>query len=119
MKKSVKAVLCLALVAILLVSLVACGGGVSGRYELTTMEANGQSIDIASLKALAGAEVDMYIELFDDGTGVLKMDTETTKMTYANGKIWPTDSPDEAVPFTVKGDTLTMEQDGVKLVFEK
>ena len=119
MKKSVRAVLCLSLVAILLVSLVACGGGVAGRYELVSMEANGQTLDIASLKAMAGTDVDMYIELFEDGTGVMKMDGETTQMSYADGKIWPTNAPDEKVEFTVKGDTLTLEQSGVKMVFEK
>ena len=119
MKKSVKAVLCLSLVAVLLVSLVACGGGVAGRYDLISMEAGGQTLDIASLKALAGSDVDMYIELFEDGTGVMKMDGETTKMSYADGKIWPTNSPDEKIPFDVSGDTLTLEQDGVKMVFKK
>ena len=55
----------------------------------------------------------------EDGTGVMKMDGETTQMSYADGKIWPTNAPDEKVEFTVKGDTLTLEQSGVKMVFEK
>ena len=119
MKNSVRAALCLSLVVILLVSLVGCGGGVAGRYNLVTMEAGGQSLDIAALQSLAGTSADMYIELKSDGTGVMKMDTEVTDMVYADGMIWPAGSPDEKVSFTVSGDTLTLEQDGVKMVFKK
>ena len=118
MKKSVKAVLCLSLVAILLVTLVACGG-IAGRYDLVTMEAGGQSMDIAALKALTGQEMDMYLELNSDGTGVMKMDGETTEMVYDDSQIWPASDPDDKVAYTVDGDTLTIEQDGVKMVFKK
>lgn len=118
MKNSVRAALCLSLVVVLLVSLVACGG-FAGRYDLVSMEAGGQTLDIAALQALAGTTADMYIELNSDGTGVMKMDSEVTDMVYADGKIWPVGAPDEKVPFTVDGDTLPLEQDGVKMVFKK
>ena len=119
MKKTVRAALCLSLVAILLVSLVACGGGVAGHYNLVSMEMGGQKMDIAALQALAGTSVEMYIELNDDGTGVMCMDGETTEMCYGDGMIWPVNDADDKVPFTVDGDTLTLEQDGMKMVFEK
>lgn len=118
MKKTVKAAFCLSLVAILMVSLVACGG-VAGRYNLVSMEMGETKLDIESLKAMAGTDVEMYIELNDDGTGVMNMDGETTQMAYADGKIWPVNEADDKVPFTVNGDTLTLEQDGIKMVFKK
>lgn len=119
MKRTIKAVLCLILVMGIVCSLAACGNDIVGRYELIEMESNGQKLDIAALKSLAGSDIDMYLELFEDGTGVLKMDGDTTQMSWADGMIWPTNQGDEKVAFTVDGDVLTLEREGVKLVFKK
>ena len=118
MKKSVKTILCLVLVIGIVCTLAACGG-VAGRYELASMAMGDQEMDIAALKALAGTDVEMYIELKDDGTAVLAMDGEVTEMQWADGEMWPANNPSDKIPFTVDGDELTMEQSGIKLIFKK
>ena len=119
MKKTVSTVLCLVLVLGVVFSLTACGSNVAGRYELTTMEMDGQVIDIEKMKILAGEDIEMYIELTEDGTALLNMYVELTKMLWADGKIWPENDADDKIDFTIDGDILTMEQSGMKMIFEK
>ena len=46
-------------------------------------------------------------------------DGEVIEMGWADGELWPAEDPEDKVAFTVDGDTLTMEQDGMKMVFKK
>lgn len=114
-----KKTLCGALVAIMLLCLTACGGSSkAGHYDFYSMEMGGSTITAESLKDL-GADYEMYIELKEDGTGTMATDGETVEMAWKDDQIWPADDPDDKVTFEVDGDTLTMEQDGAKLVFKK
>jgi len=120
MKKSVSIILCLVMVLGLACTLAACGdGSVAGRYDMVSMEMGGTVIDIDTLEAMSGSKVEMYIQLNEDGTGVLCSMGETVDMEWADGQMWPVDDPDDKVAFEVDGDTLTMEQEGAKMVFEK
>lgn len=119
MKKTVSTVLCLVLVLGVVFSLTACGSNVAGRYELTTMEMDGQVIDIEKMKILAGEDIEMYIELREDGTAILKMNEEITDMLWADGKIWPKHNTTDVSSLVIDGTVLTMERDGFKLIFEK
>ena len=114
-----KKVLCSALVAIMLLCMTACGSKIAGRYDFYSMDmGGGVEVTAESLKALGG-EMEMYIELEDDGTGTMASEGEVIEMGWADGEIWPAEDPEDKVAFTVDGDTLTMEQDGMKRVFKK
>ena len=113
-----KKVLCSALVAIMLLCMTACGSSVAGRYDFESMEMDGVKIIAQSLKDM-GAEMEMYIELEEDGTGTMASDGEVIEMGWEDGEIWPAEDPTDRVAFTIDGDTLTMEQDGVEMVFKK
>ena len=116
------------LVAVLLVlsltlCLAACGGkeknsGIAGKYNFYSMSYEGETVTAKDLAEM-GEEMDMYIRLNSDGTGIMYSEGEAEDMAYANGKIWSVDEPDEKVSFSVKGNTLTMEQDGMVMTFKK
>jgi hypothetical protein len=119
MKKTVNAVLSLVLVLGVVFTLAACGINVAGRYELTTMEIDGQVIDIERMKILVGEDLEMYIELREDGTAILKMNEEITDMLWADGKIWPKHNTAEVSSLVIDGTVLTMERNGTKMIFKK
>ena len=124
MKKIVRILLCLALIAGML-SLAACGGSddVTGRYAISAMDMGGTEIDgamlDASLTAMGIEREDMYIELKADGTGVMSVMGEVAQMEYKDGKIWPVESPDEKVDFEVDGNELTISIQGMSMTFTK
>lgn len=115
MKKTMKIMLSALLIVSLLACLVACGGskGPSGKYTLVSMESDGMTIEGDTLKSL-GMEV--TIEFNDDGTGTVDFMGEAEDFTWKDGKMI---SDGEELPFTFSGDTVTIEQDGAKMVFEK
>ena len=129
MKKTLKMVLCMTLVLGMLLSMAACDLGsiggkasVAGRYDFVKMEMEGFSMDLETLKAMGGdelADIEMYLELKEDGTGVLAVMGESTDMQWADGQIWAVGEEDAKVPFTVENGVLTMEQDGMKMTFKK
>ena len=113
-----KKVLCSALAVIMLLCMTACGNNIAGRYNFHSMNMEGMEVTAESLKAL-GSEVEMYIELEKDGTGTMASEGEVIAMGWADGEIWPAEDPEDKVAFTVDGDTLTLEQDGMKMVFKR
>jgi hypothetical protein len=113
-----KKVLCSALVAIMLLCMTACGNNIAGRYNFHSMNMEGMEVTAESLEAL-GSEVEMYLELEKDGTGTMASNGEVVAMGWADGQIWPAEDPEDKAPFTVDGDTLTIEQEGIKMVFKK
>lgn len=123
--KKVKILVCLALVLSLALCLAACGkdsssgSSIAGKYELVSMEADGEKATKADLEAMFGMEIDFYVQLNSDGTGVFNMMGETEEMEYANGEIWAVSEPESKVPFTVKGNTLTLTMDGSTMTFKK
>lgn len=119
MKKCISLVLCAVLLLGMAACFAGCGKSIAGRYDLTLMKQGDMEIKFKEMMELTGKKVEAYLELKDDGTGVLKMDQDETKMKYADGKIWPEDEEDEKVAFKLDGSELSMEQDGMKMVFEK
>lgn len=118
--RKVKIALCLVLVLGLVMSLAACGGvDVSGKYNLVSMESEGETVTMEDLQAVLGTEIEMYLELKPDGTGVMNMMGETVDMEYADGMIWAVGEEDGKVAFTVEDGKLTMTQDGETLIFQK
>lgn len=123
--KKVKILVCLALVLSLALCLAACGkdsssgsNSIAGKYNFVSMEMDGEKITAADLAALGG-EVEMYVRLDSDGTGIMYSEGTTEDMVYADGKIWPVSEPEEKADFTVKGNTLTITQDGMTMTFKK
>ncbi|MBE5780714.1 MAG: hypothetical protein E7328_02690 [Clostridiales bacterium] len=119
MKKQLKTVLALALCAMMLLALCACGGGSSvanTKWALKSAEMDGMTID-ASMLAMIGAE---FTLTFTSNTWEINMMGDIIEGTYTEdgGKIAMT-SDGETVPASVNGNTLTMEQDGQKMIFEK
>lgn len=116
MKKTMKIMLSALLIVSLLACLVACGGGSkgpSGKYTLVSMEAKGMSFDEDTLKTLG---MEITIEFNDDGTGSLNFMGDSEDFTWKDGKMT---ADGEDVPFDFSGNTVTIEQDGAKMVFKK
>lgn len=116
--KSMKKLLCTAMVLGMLLCMTACSSSIAGRYEFDSMEAAGETITADDLAAL-GSDEEFYLELKSDGTGTLVAFGETNEMGWADGKIWPASDPDDTANYTYSNGTLTLEQDGMKLVFKK
>ena len=112
-----KRVISVLLIVTLLVCFVACGSkGPSGRYEFVSAEASGMTFTAESLAAM-GLEMDMYIQFNSDGTGELSAMGESDTFTWKDNVM--TDSTGESITFTQDGDTISIEADDMKLVFEK
>lgn len=122
MKRAVKSVLCLVLVLSMFLCLCACSSGdkdaAVGKYEVVSMEAEGMTIDKEMIDMIFG-DVDFYIELKADGTGVLAVMGESEEIGWADGKMWPAEDKSDTIEYTLKGKTLTLEIEGSKMVFEK
>ena len=123
--KKVKILVCLALVLSLTLCLAACGkdsssgsNSIAGKYNFVSMEMGGEKITAADLAALGG-EVEMYVRLDGDGTGIMYSEGTTEDIVYADGKIWPVSEPEEKADFTVKGNTLTITEDDTTMTFKK
>jgi hypothetical protein len=90
-----------------------------GTYYFSYMEEDDFKVTAGDMEA-GGVDIStMYVTINEDGTGSLSMYGETMDMEWGNGEIWPVDEPDEPVNLSFDGFTLTMEQDGQKIVFEK
>ena len=111
-----KKLVALALVIVMVVAMVACGGGgkdpAVGTWKLTGMFMDGQ--DYSAYLGLLGME--MTLTLNEDGTGTMDAMGESINITWSDGKIT---NEGESIPFSVDGDKLTMEEDGTQLVFTR
>lgn len=129
MKTLKKHALTLLMAMAMMVSLVACTGGdgdtsAAGTYNLTNMNAGGVSMDIEQIREQAGIEVNIVLELKEDGNFSLDMSALGTNESISG--TWKGDSTSVTmtadgsdVVATIDGTTLTMEQDGQTLTFEK
>lgn len=122
-----KRALTLFLALAMIVSLAACGGGGSsaaGSYKLTEMNAAGVSMKLDELASMAGMEINIVLELKDDGNFALDMSalgqSESLSGTWkADGNNLVLSAEGEDLPVTFDGKTIVMEQDGQSLTFEK
>ena len=102
-------------------TLTGCGKSDAGRYNLYSMTEDGETMTMKDMeemyKEMDMEAPEMYLELKDDGTGQIVMgDEDTEKVEWKDGVI---NTDDEEIKYTVKDGKLTMESDGVELVFEK
>ena len=129
MKRVLSLILCVVMVLGVAACFAGCGddgkkaeAGIAGRYNLETMAIDGTEISIKDLMEMAGDEaegLEFYLELKADGTAVMNMGGDIEELVYKDGQIWPEGDEDDKISFTVKGNTLTLEEDGEKLVFKK
>lgn len=109
-----KRTLCAILFACMLLTLAGCGA--SGRYVLKEMSYSGITIDAED----AGIELDdCYIELSSNGTAVMCMNGTEVNMQWEDGQIWAKGQEDSKASFEIEDGELTIEIEGVEMVFEK
>ena len=123
-----KRALTLLLALAMIVSLAACGGGggssAAGSYKLTKMDAAGISMDLDELASMAGVEMNITLELKEDGNFSLDMSalgqSESVSGTWkADGNNLVRSAEGDDLPVTFDGKTIVLEQDGQSLTFEK
>lgn len=120
MKKMGKVVLSVVLVLSMLLCFAACSkGGQTGRYELTTMVQGSEELNIADMREFLGDDYEAYIELKGNGKAVMNMMGEIEQLVYDDGYMWPESDEDDKIAYKISGNTLTLEQDGMKMVFKK
>lgn len=114
MKTTVK-LLCIILVLCTLLSLTACGIAF-GTYKLDSASMGGLTVSPGEM----GMDTDeYYLEMTPFGTATFVFQGKEQEMKYGNGKIWPVDEEDEAVNMEIDGNAITLEMDGLEMVFKK
>ena len=112
MFKRVFAIVLLALVVVSACSLTACGskGLPDGTYKLVSMTEDGvENNDLSQLESYG-----MSVDLVVNGDKATLAGQELSVKGYTLVKEGQT-----PVPFSYDGKTVTIEQDGIKMVFEK
>lgn len=121
MKKTVKILLCVALILSLTLTLAACV--MPGRYNLAGMGVMGKTLSGDALDmalSLAGnSREDYYIEFGLFGSGTLVSPDETLEFEYENNRLWAKDDPGDVYDFTVEDGVVTITVNLVELSFEK
>ena len=111
-----KKLVALCLVLVLVVAMVACGGGgknpAVGTWKLTGLFEGEE--DYSAYLAMLG--MDLTIVLNEDGTGTMEMMGEKLDITWADGKIM---NEGESLSFSVDADTLTIAEEGERMVFTR
>ena len=127
-----KKVFALLLVLVMVIGLCACGdkkaekspAEVAGRYYLVSAAENGTTYSLEEFAEMLGCDhVEMYIDLFADGTAEIytKEDdqVETMEMGWGDGMMWPADYPDSKASCVINGDTITLNNYNKQMVFKK
>lgn len=126
-----KKVLAVLLVAVMVLSLTACGGGVStGKYKLSglTMKMGDQEMDLMELYKATGQDTsDLgYLEIIDDKNAVMKSfdDDDEVKLTYDDKYFYGADGDDEQkISYKASGSKITFsyeeDEGSMTMVFEK
>ena len=116
MRKNTLRILCLAMVLCCILSLAACSLAF-GKYELDSASMGGMTLTAEMFKEYMG---ECSVEMTPFGTAKFAYGDEVLDMKYANGKIWPVEEgEEEAVNFKVEGNKISMEMDGMELIFKK
>lgn len=88
----------------------------AGYYILTSMTEDGETFDEAMLKEL-GLYGTMYLVMNEDGTGYMCFgEDDTSSLTWEQGFIT---MDGETAPYTLEGDVLTIEEDGVSMTYTR
>ena len=86
-------------------------------YFFESMELDGETLNRDDLLAIGGDPDSFFLIMNEDGTGTLAIAGEDAQqLTWKDGTI---SMGDETVPYTVDGDTLTVEEDGTKMIFTR
>lgn len=117
-RNKMKKILGILLSMLLAVSLFACGGGAknsdAGYYIMDSVKEGDSEISADDLKefGLTG-----YVVLNDDGTGVMSVEgEEPADIEWGNGKF---KADDEEVEYTIDGDILTVEIEGLTVNYKR
>ncbi len=86
---------------------------ISGTYELTGMESDGED-QSDSITVLKGLGLKATLELKEDKTGKLDLFGDSSDITYDKEKI---NIDGNAAGYSYKDGTLTIEENGTKLIF--
>ena len=118
MKNAAKKITAALLVVVMVFALAACSGGngskgPEGKYTLSSIEADGMKIDPAAMGMDTSS---IYIQFNADGTGELSVMGEAKSFTWEGNKMT---SQGETVEFQFSGNTVTVEDDGTKMIFTK
>lgn len=130
MKKfSLKKAISLVLALTCILCLVACGGSsdVAGTYKFKTMEMEGMSFDLDALMKTTGMDASsIKMELVLDKNGNFELNAEalgegsSMKGTYkVDGSKLTMTAEGEDLKATLKNGVITIEEDGIKMTFEK
>jgi len=87
-----------------------------GYWTLSGMEQDGQTVGEEEIAAMKEAGVEVFMVLYEDGTGVLVTD-EPLKMIWGDGEIVPEDEPEEPAAYTIEEGVLRLEADGMSMSF--
>ncbi|MBO4781014.1 MAG: hypothetical protein J5522_01340 [Lachnospiraceae bacterium] len=120
-----KRVLAVVLALVMVLSLTACGGGIStGKYKLTSMKMG--ETDLVQLYKDMGMDTGDLgtLEIVDDKNATLGIEGEDAeKLTYDGSYFYSASNPDEKIKYKASGSKITLtydEEDGsVEMVFEK
>jgi hypothetical protein len=126
-----KKVFALLLALVMVIGLCACGdkgektpADVTGRYYLVSAAENGTTYSLEEFAEMLGCNhVEMYIDLFADGTAFMYTQeddfSQGMDMGWGDGKMWPAEAPEGKASCTISGNTLTLNNNGRQMTFKK
>ncbi len=125
-KNRIRKIIALLMAVTMLLALCACGESKQqgnkaapevGYFVFESMEEDGESITMEDLEEYGIDADSFYLVMEADGTGYLVIPNEDAEaFTWADSKM---KSGDDEIPYTIDGDTLTLEEDGIKMVFTR
>ena len=122
MKKTLAIILILAIAVSMLAG---CGGekaNLTGKYVFTSMAGGDNEIDFGALLGMLGmdAEDSMFLEFSSNGKCSMHMMGEVMEGTFiVSGKNVDITIDGDTATGAISGNKITLEQDGMKMVFEK
>ena len=114
--KKIAGVLAVVMTVLMIAALfTSCGENYDGTYKLVEMSSGSETITKDQIEQ-AGASITLTIS--GDKATMDKADGSKTELSFdAGAKTFSADG--ESIPATFDGNRCTLEQDGVKMVFEK
>lgn len=119
MKKTVKIVAIITILAIALVVLVGCGSKLKGKYTIVSMTSGAVTMDETAIRNNGGNPDELYIE-FDGDTFKMVAFGTTTEGTYKKeGDKLTLTAEGEDLAATVDGKQIKIEEESMSMTFEK
>ena len=126
MKKYLRSILCLLLALCMVMCFAACSDddddedeeSIAGNYAFHSMTSEGITMDADALETTLGATADeFFIILNKDGTGTICFAGEVEEITWDEEEL--TDSYGDSIAYTIDGNLLSLEVEGVEMTFKK